>query len=180
MSNQAVGAVYQIIIDEVINTSRVDFEESGVEEHVLEELRQVSPLSIYRLFSLAFGDAGSNERTARALHEMPNPMRRLRQACNVIDLFRVADARIRCRKCCSSLDGIEQAEAEGSSRNAAGSGRRGGEMRGRQLSIWAFLSVAFPSPGHLSAPPGFSAPPTYAVTCRPIEIPGHGGFLGLI
>ncbi|KAG6141151.1 hypothetical protein E4U10_001326 [Claviceps purpurea] len=40
MSNQAVGAVYQIIIDEVINTSRVDFEESGVEEHVLEELRQ--------------------------------------------------------------------------------------------------------------------------------------------
>ncbi|KAG6045456.1 hypothetical protein E4U39_002358 [Claviceps sp. Clav50 group G5] len=41
MSNQAVGAVYQIIIDEVINTSRVDFEESGVEEHVLEELRQM-------------------------------------------------------------------------------------------------------------------------------------------
>ncbi|GAB0131914.1 hypothetical protein EsDP_00000367 [Epichloe bromicola] len=40
MSNQAVGTVYQIIIDEVINTSRVDFEESGVEESVLEELRQ--------------------------------------------------------------------------------------------------------------------------------------------
>lgn len=41
MSNQAVGNVYQAIIDEVINSSRVDFEESGVEESVLEELRQV-------------------------------------------------------------------------------------------------------------------------------------------
>ncbi|TWU75283.1 transcription factor IIA subunit alpha [Metarhizium rileyi] len=40
MSNQAVGNVYQTIIDEVINSSRVDFEESGVEESVLEELRQ--------------------------------------------------------------------------------------------------------------------------------------------
>ena len=42
MSNQAVGNVYQSIIEEVINSSRVDFEESGVEESVLEELRQVS------------------------------------------------------------------------------------------------------------------------------------------
>jgi transcription initiation factor TFIIA large subunit len=41
MSNQAVGSVYKAIIDEVINSSRVDFEESGVEESVLEELRQV-------------------------------------------------------------------------------------------------------------------------------------------
>ncbi|GJN70385.1 transcription factor IIA subunit alpha [Purpureocillium lilacinum] len=40
MSNQAVGNVYQSIIEEVINSSRVDFEESGVEESVLEELRQ--------------------------------------------------------------------------------------------------------------------------------------------
>ncbi|KAM5378045.1 hypothetical protein ACJZ2D_004656 [Fusarium nematophilum] len=40
MSNQLVGNVYQAIIDEVINSSRVDFEESGVEESVLEELRQ--------------------------------------------------------------------------------------------------------------------------------------------
>ncbi|KAH7320187.1 transcription factor IIA, alpha/beta subunit [Stachybotrys elegans] len=40
MSNQAVGGVYQTIIEEVINSSRVDFEESGVEEAVLEELRQ--------------------------------------------------------------------------------------------------------------------------------------------
>jgi transcription initiation factor TFIIA large subunit len=42
MSNTAVGNVYQTIIDEVINSSRVDFEENGVEESVLEELRQVS------------------------------------------------------------------------------------------------------------------------------------------
>lgn len=43
MSNQAVGPVYQSIIEEVINSSRVDFEENGVEESVLEELRLVSP-----------------------------------------------------------------------------------------------------------------------------------------
>ncbi|KAI6783288.1 Transcription initiation factor IIA large subunit-like protein [Emericellopsis cladophorae] len=40
MSNQAVGNVYQSVIDEVINSSRVDFEESGIEESVLEMLRQ--------------------------------------------------------------------------------------------------------------------------------------------
>ncbi|KFH43472.1 Transcription initiation factor IIA large subunit-like protein [Hapsidospora chrysogenum ATCC 11550] len=40
MSNSAVGNVYQTIIEEVINSSRVDFEESGVEESVLEEMRQ--------------------------------------------------------------------------------------------------------------------------------------------
>lgn len=48
MSNQAVGNVYQSIIEEVINSSRVDFEESGVEESVLEELRQVRSLSFVR------------------------------------------------------------------------------------------------------------------------------------
>ena len=42
MSNTAVGNVYQTIIDEVINSSRVDFEENGVEESVLDELRNVS------------------------------------------------------------------------------------------------------------------------------------------
>ncbi|KAH8179282.1 transcription factor IIA, alpha/beta subunit domain-containing protein [Sarocladium implicatum] len=39
MSNTAVGNVYQTIIDEVINSSRVDFEENGIEESVLDELR---------------------------------------------------------------------------------------------------------------------------------------------
>ena len=46
MSNAAVGHVYQTIIEEVINSSRVDFEESGIEESVLEELRQVSEPAI--------------------------------------------------------------------------------------------------------------------------------------
>lgn len=49
MSNQAVGNVYQTIIDEVINSSRVDFEESGVEESVLEELRQVRRAILFDL-----------------------------------------------------------------------------------------------------------------------------------
>lgn len=42
MSNHIVGEVYQTVIEEVINSSRVDFEENGVEESVLEELRKVS------------------------------------------------------------------------------------------------------------------------------------------
>jgi transcription initiation factor TFIIA large subunit len=53
MSNTAVGAVYQTIIEEVINSSRVDFEESGVEESVLEELRKVSLFSHFS-FSFSF------------------------------------------------------------------------------------------------------------------------------
>jgi transcription initiation factor TFIIA large subunit len=41
MSNTQVGNVYQQIISEVVDTSRVDFEEGGVDESVLNELRQV-------------------------------------------------------------------------------------------------------------------------------------------
>ncbi|TDZ60580.1 Transcription initiation factor IIA large subunit [Colletotrichum trifolii] len=39
MSNNAVGQVYKQIIEEVINSSRVDFEEGGVDESVLDELK---------------------------------------------------------------------------------------------------------------------------------------------
>ncbi|KAG0651972.1 transcription initiation factor IIA large subunit [Hyphodiscus hymeniophilus] len=39
MSNPQVGAVYQQIIADVVESSRVDFEEGGVDEHVLEELK---------------------------------------------------------------------------------------------------------------------------------------------
>lgn len=46
MSNAQVGTVYQQIIQEVIETSRVDVEEGGIDEGVLDELRQVS----YSLF----------------------------------------------------------------------------------------------------------------------------------
>jgi hypothetical protein len=44
MSNTQVGNVYQQIIADVVESSRVDFEEGGVEEGVLEELRLVSLL----------------------------------------------------------------------------------------------------------------------------------------
>ncbi|KIM98100.1 hypothetical protein OIDMADRAFT_129787 [Oidiodendron maius Zn] len=40
MSNTQVGNVYSQIIADVVESSRVDFEEGGVEEQVLEELRQ--------------------------------------------------------------------------------------------------------------------------------------------
>ncbi|KAJ4397270.1 transcription factor IIA subunit alpha [Gnomoniopsis smithogilvyi] len=40
MSNNLVGNIYRQIIDEVIDSSRVDFEEGGVEEGVLEDLRK--------------------------------------------------------------------------------------------------------------------------------------------
>jgi hypothetical protein len=42
MSNPAVGAVYEAIIEDVIKKSKEDFEESGVEDGVLEALREVS------------------------------------------------------------------------------------------------------------------------------------------
>jgi transcription initiation factor TFIIA large subunit len=41
MSNAQVGNVYSQIIADVVESSRVDFEEGGVEEQVLEELKQV-------------------------------------------------------------------------------------------------------------------------------------------
>ncbi|KAK4170448.1 transcription initiation factor IIA large subunit [Cladorrhinum sp. PSN259] len=40
MSNTAVGAVYETIIQEVINSVRVDFEENGVDDGVLEDLKK--------------------------------------------------------------------------------------------------------------------------------------------
>jgi hypothetical protein len=50
MSNAAVGHVYDTIIAEVVNSVRVDFEENGVDEGALEDLKKVrlsleSPLS---------------------------------------------------------------------------------------------------------------------------------------
>jgi transcription initiation factor TFIIA large subunit len=42
MSNPNVGNVYQQIIKDVIETSKVDFEEGGVDESVLDELARVS------------------------------------------------------------------------------------------------------------------------------------------
>jgi hypothetical protein len=45
MSNTNVGSIYQQIIADVVESSRVDFEEGGVDESVLDELRQVRQLS---------------------------------------------------------------------------------------------------------------------------------------
>lgn len=42
MSNATVGNVYHQVIRDVIESSRVDFEEGGVDESVLEELSRVS------------------------------------------------------------------------------------------------------------------------------------------
>jgi hypothetical protein len=42
MSNSQVGQIYQQIIADVIETSRTDLEENGVDESILEELQQVS------------------------------------------------------------------------------------------------------------------------------------------
>ena len=49
MSNPAVGAVYDNIIDDVIKKSKEDFEESGVDETVLEALREVSRTDLLSL-----------------------------------------------------------------------------------------------------------------------------------
>jgi hypothetical protein len=46
MSNAQVGNVYSQIIGDVIESSRVDFEEGGVDEAVLEELKTVCRESI--------------------------------------------------------------------------------------------------------------------------------------
>jgi hypothetical protein len=50
MSNNQVGTVYQQIIADVVESSRVDFEEGGVDEHVLEELRLVSAPTLPVIF----------------------------------------------------------------------------------------------------------------------------------
>ena len=60
MSNTVVGNVYDRIIKEVVETSRVDFEESGIDDSVLEELRTVSRvISLVALFPdpIAFQNA---------------------------------------------------------------------------------------------------------------------------
>jgi transcription initiation factor TFIIA large subunit len=59
MSNQTVGAVYAQIITDVIDSSRVDFEEMGVEESVLEDLKKVS----------------SSSRHAKSIHLFPTAVR---------------------------------------------------------------------------------------------------------
>lgn len=54
MSNATVGAVYDHIISEVINAVRVDFEENGVDDGVLEELKKVRRTSFSRILTHHF------------------------------------------------------------------------------------------------------------------------------
>lgn len=54
MSNTTVGQVYQQVMKDVIESSRVDFEEGGVDESVLEELRQVRSHSCTTTVSQSF------------------------------------------------------------------------------------------------------------------------------
>jgi len=49
MSNTQVGTIFSQIISDVVESSRVDFEEGGVDEHVLDELRQVRPFASFPL-----------------------------------------------------------------------------------------------------------------------------------
>ena len=51
MSNTNVGAVYNQVINDVIEAVRIDFEESGVEESVLQELHKVCVLPFLLLWS---------------------------------------------------------------------------------------------------------------------------------
>ncbi|KAM3462467.1 hypothetical protein NHJ6243_004047 [Beauveria neobassiana] len=71
MSNQAVGNVYQTIINEVIDGSRVDFDESGVEESVLEELRQVWQQKLTQLDVARFPWDPRPEPTPAAAEQQP-------------------------------------------------------------------------------------------------------------
>ncbi|KAI1649966.1 uncharacterized protein F4817DRAFT_329276 [Daldinia loculata] len=54
MSNSQVGHVYQQIIDDVLEASRVDFEEGGVDEGVLDELKRVSNWHFFLFFFFFF------------------------------------------------------------------------------------------------------------------------------
>ncbi len=55
MSNAAVGTVYDTIISEVINAVRVDFEENGVDDSALEDLKKVR---LARSLSLSVSHSG--------------------------------------------------------------------------------------------------------------------------
>lgn len=84
MSNASVGNIYHQIINEVIEASRVDFEDQGVGEEVLEELRKVCSFFLASLCyashtnehrsSLPFPSSCSDESTA-PFHFIPHAFR---------------------------------------------------------------------------------------------------------
>jgi hypothetical protein len=85
MSNAQVGNVYQQIIADVIESSRVDFEEGGVEEGVLEELRLVS-LPAFPFVALLFPSVASNTFLHHLLRVILFTFRCLRALSSVEDI----------------------------------------------------------------------------------------------
>jgi transcription initiation factor TFIIA large subunit len=83
MSNTPVGNVYQQIIADVVESSRVDFEEGGVDEGVLEELRLVRLLSFLVLLFLS---VVSNTSLVHRLHINMSIPRCLRVLSSVGDM----------------------------------------------------------------------------------------------
>lgn len=75
MSNASVGNIYNQIINEVIEASRVDFEDQGVGEEVLEELRKVCSF-----FPLSFPTYVKH--TQAHIHKPSGCRRRLHLICS--------------------------------------------------------------------------------------------------
>lgn len=127
MSNQTVGAVYQQIIRDVVDSSRVDFEEGGVDESVLDELTRVSSLHLcctcyspHRdIFHRIIISSVSNIPDQRC--EKP---RSASQSAVVIVVG------LRCRGCCSVLRALAAARA-----------RRGIQNQRGPSGIWSLLCL---------------------------------------
>jgi hypothetical protein len=152
MSNTAVGGVYQAIIEEVINSSRVDFEESGVEESVLEELRKVSnqsvSLNLFPSRSLCrgrrLGSVGSpstvSPRAAGAhacdLHTKEAQGKETNKKKRRENRDSIRESQ-RCAQKAAGLDGDELGERR--EQRVCG-------VEGATLIIWAFLSLSLAPP----------------------------------
>ena len=67
MSNQVLGTIYSSIIEDVVNASRPDFEECGIDESVMDTLREVRWL-----------DSGS-ESIEHAVHVSGNESRKRKE-----------------------------------------------------------------------------------------------------
>lgn len=106
MSNNQVGTIYQQIIQDVIDSSRVDFEEGGIDEGVLEELKKVSA-SVFHCRSLVLlPPALGSDVSSSALSRTRSPARDMRCAsaareCGSVDSFQRAPAPVLQRACAS-------------------------------------------------------------------------------
>ncbi|KAI0517184.1 hypothetical protein F5B22DRAFT_605232, partial [Xylaria bambusicola] len=77
MSNSQVGNVYQQIINDVIAASRVDFEEGGIDDAVLEQLRKVSSMHGFHQLPRAFKRAAvSSHRNPLQQHALSRKKRK--------------------------------------------------------------------------------------------------------